>query len=164
MAAPLIATGIKVHLTKSEMYHAELIAKVRQRLAEREGRPDTYAFNGDGLHIHTDGCYAEIAVARVLNLYWHALLDREERKRLPDVGADIGVRACADQFRQGRQGGLFVHKEDHDEFRYMLVDGAAPDLLIVGWMLGVDAKQDKWWRTGIRKEAYLIKREYLVPM
>ncbi len=131
-------------LTQEEMWHAEWVAKMRQRLAEKEGRRHLYGFVGDGQKIHLDGCYSELAVARHMGLYWHALLDHEGRQTMPDVGKDIEVRCCSDQHRKGRRGNLILHKEDKDDRTYVLVDGEAPNLILIGWKTGLSGKREEW--------------------
>lgn len=153
---------VYITLTQEEMWHAEWVAKVRQRLAEKEGRKHLYGFVGDGQKIHLDGCYSELAVARHLGLYWHALLDHEGRQTMADVGKDIEVRCCSDQHRQGRRGNLILHREDKDDRTYVLVDGEAPNLVLVGWKTGVAGKREEWWRADYERPAYFVPREELL--
>jgi len=87
-----------VELEKWEYEHAVYIAG--RRLAENKGRKDAAHYNNDlkqnEILANVATCCCEIAVAKLLNEYWHAhvwdVRDHNMYKDLPDVGKDVEVR------------------------------------------------------------------------
>ena len=78
-----------------------------------------------------------------------------------DDVADWQVRST-----RGPTNRLIVHKTDHDDKRYILVRADLPRFVLVGWILGRDAKRDEWWTdpTGKGRWAYFVPASALHPM
>jgi hypothetical protein len=105
-----------------------------------------------------EGAAAEVAVAQALGLHWHPSAGQQSKTE-PDVGP-VQVRHTTDA-----RHGLIVYKWDADESPFVLVVGAVPHFVVVGWMLGKDAKQTKWWEPDrLRDRAYLVPKAALKPI
>lgn len=107
-------------------------------------------------HIQSGG--AERAVAKLLNLNWHASINTF-RDGVPDVGGAIEVRYRRESFE------LKVKSDDHDDRYYVLVRGALPHYEVIGWIKGKDAKRPEWWKNpGDHKPAFFVPDEHLRPV
>lgn len=107
-------------------------------------------------HIQSGG--AEKAVAKRLNLDWHASINTFS-DGVADVGQKIEVRYRREEYD------LKVCEKDHDDRAYVLVRGALPRYEIVGWMWGKDAKQPQFWKNpGGHGFAFFVPQEYLRPI
>lgn len=128
-----------LHLTNEEILEAEKIAIKRQIFSDGKNK-DRYNFKGNGNKIHRMGCIAEIAVAKWLGAEWTGF--SEDFKNLKyDVGR-LQVRST--DFKFGR---LFLHPKDHDDQIYVLVRiHQLPNIQIIGWILGEDAKNIQYWK------------------
>jgi hypothetical protein len=102
------------------------------------------------------GSLAERAVAKLLGLY-------PEGETSPGYTGDVGgVEVRATQRPDGR---LIVRDNDHDEAPFVLVRGIVPDLTVVGWLHGRDAKRPDWLMPANgRRAAYFVPLDALRPM
>lgn len=126
-----------VELTTAEMILAGSVGVIRQSTNLSDGREDAHgAARDNGWQLHIDGALGELAVAKFLNLFWSGQLGN---LRADDVGS-LQVRTTTHD-----AGRLLIHKTDPDDKVFVLVVGYAPSLRLAGWILGRDAKQEKWW-------------------
>ena len=140
---------IEVTLNWAEMYIATGIGRIRQLEAMKKGLPDKYGFIGDGWSIHIEGACGELAVAKVLNVYWGGTVNTFKTK------ADVGKLEVRTRSRHDYD--LLVRPDDKDTSVFIHVTGKAPNFQIHGWMLGKDAKQEKWMQNyGGRDSAYFV--------
>ena len=97
-----------------------------------------------------EGACAELAVAKHTNLVWGAV---NKGNVSADVGSHYGVR-----YTRYKQGRLIIHDSDPDEFLFWLVTGGSGTYDICGYILGKDAKKDKWLDdpTGRNRPAYFV--------
>ena len=86
--------------------------------------------------IDLEGAGGECAVAKLLDRYWTG-----ER-----IDADVGDNV---QVRTSRlaSASLLVYTDDPDDHYFVLVTGHAPDYMVVGWIIGQDAKRAEWFRS-----------------
>ena len=109
---------------------------------------DTYGYKDeDGWDIDIEACGAEMAVAKYLGVYWHdsGLPDSS------DVGGFVGVR-----WTKHPKGHLLVYDRDSDQLAYALVTGRCPNLSILGWMWGHEAKEERFWKTDCREACFWV--------
>lgn len=106
----------------------------------RKGRKDRLGEKSweEGLQIHIQGCYGEIAVAKALNIY-APLRCNQFSGGLPDIMPDIEVR-----YRSKPDYDLIVRDRDDDARRFFLARGPLPAIEVVGWIMGADAKKAEW--------------------
>ena len=83
------------------------------------------------------GACAEIAFAKALDRFYVPPLNNFHSTA--DILSDIEIRGTR------REGGrLIVRDNDSPDRRYVLVVVNPPEALIVGWILGRDARRDEW--------------------
>lgn len=129
----------------------------RQLESLRMGSPDGHGFRGDGWGIHIEGAAAELAVAKLLGLYWPASVGSYHDA---DLEHDIQVR-----LRREHKYELIVRPDDNDEHRYVHVTGTLPNFIVWGAIFGREAKQSEWLHDyGGRPAAYFVPREALLPI
>jgi hypothetical protein len=112
---------------------------VRRRItAMARARSEPAGTARDVWSIDVEGACAEMAVARHMGSYWHALADAVST--LPgDCGA-LQIRHTARP-----DGRLIIRPNDNPEAVYVLVTGCAPRFTIVGSLKGSDARRAEWW-------------------
>lgn len=147
-----------------EWYEAEQAIYVgARREAEtiRKGVPvECFSEETTSIDNHIQSAGAEKAVAKLLNLDWHASIN-EFRDGVADVGSRVEVR-----FRRN-QWDLKVKKNDHDDRCYVLAWGELPTFELVGWLWGRNAKHDCFWKNPGKKQngfAYFVPPDYLRPI
>lgn len=135
-------SGVRVLLTRSEMFHAVLVGAERQLDNIFAGRQDAYGQTAeDGWRSHNEGAAGEAATAKYFGVYWNGALGN---LRAPDVGgAQVRTRS-----RHSFQ--LIVHPpppkgRDRPNAIYILVTGRAPELYLRGWCYGYEAQVAQYW-------------------
>jgi len=147
----------KVELTWFEVAMAANVGLARQLAALRAGRPDRHGYHGLGWTEHCEGACGELAVAKIMGIYWNGSIDSF---KLPDLGGNLQVRT-----RSGDNYELIVRLNDANADRFILVTGRAPIFTVRGWIAGSAAKRDKWIQThGNRPAAFFVPQHALEPM
>ncbi len=149
---------MKIVLTKEQINQANKAGNDRQSYNEKIGKKDAYGFRGNGRKIHIQGATAELAVSIALNEDW---IDFSEDYELleADVGKNIQVRSTDYKY-----GNLLIHPKDKDEQVFILVKSHNfPEMEIVGWIKGADAKKDEYWEDGSNWPAFRNRPCYRVP-
>ncbi len=157
-----VSPGIEIVLAPMEIAIGRMVAVTRHYESIRQGLQDKHGFYGDGLRIHIFGVLGEMAAAKAANLYWDASVNTF--KTVGDVG-DIEVRT-----RMKDHYDLIVRDDDKPNRFFVLVVfrgwvNGAPVFRVIGWMSGVEAKQDRWKKTyGDREAAYFVPQAALHPI
>lgn len=158
--------GVKIRLTRYEMelgaiagIHRKIEAVIGQYSERRYGAKPQNGF----WDVEIEAVGAELATAKYLGIYWSGTVNTFQ---LPDVGTNYQVRHT-----HRVDGRLIVRCNDSDKAVFILVTGKMPDYCIKGWMLGVEAKNDKWLFTPSdstnmaygtqRQAAYFVPQEQL---
>jgi hypothetical protein len=151
--------GRWVKLGYSELVIGAIVGCLRHIEAVVRGRKDQHGFEGDGWGAHIEGAFAEMAAAKALNLYWDAPLNTFNDPHRGDVGL-YEVR------RRSRQDyDVLIRPRDADSKVHIAVFGSAPRFRVAGWLLGHEAKQDKWLRPHAdRTPAWFIPQGELHPL
>lgn len=123
----------------------------RVRAKQWMNQPRGHAADPWGVHI--DGAMAEALVAKHTGKYWHAV--SANFKDMPDAG-DLEVRHT-----RYANGAILLHETDKDDRKYVLVAGLWPNMRIVGWIWGRDAKQQKYWKDGIDRPCFWVEQSEL---
>jgi hypothetical protein len=127
----------RITLTWFEQQLAGIVGVIRGADSVRRGAR-VALFSGDNDEENEiQSSQAEYAVAKALNRHFVGGVNAPE---LPDVSRMIEVR-----WTKYSTGHLILREKDCDDRPYVLVCGTSPTFEIVGWMLGADAKQEKWW-------------------
>lgn len=128
---------MNVSLTKDELMQAVIVAAQRNVDNLFNNRKDAHGASRDnGWNLHIEGAAGEMAVAKYLNRYWYGNIGNLKAN---DVGSHE-VRTTPKH-----ENRLIVHKSDPDDRYFILVTGLSPEFKIRGFMLGSDAKQEKYW-------------------
>ena len=150
-----------VELSEPEMLIGGLEAVIRRtknviKASQRaSGAQHMYGATDDDVK-ELNSTWAEMAVARHFNLYWTGII---EMNRI-DVGDMIEVRSASRD-----TDSLILHDNDVDDLPYVLVLARPPRFKLVGWKLGRDGKQDKYWRVdGVRHPAYFVPQSHLLSI
>lgn len=134
----MLNRGWRITLTPEEMKQGIIVAKDR---VDRGKDLDDQRWSLDSYKAHLTGAYGEIAVGRWLGLPLNNVrLPRDYRgEKPPDLGKRTEVRASTWgrvlKVGMPHAGGP---SRDRRSWRYWLVTGKAPELLIRGWIEGVD--------------------------
>lgn len=135
---------------------ASEIGRLRRLTSLRHGRQNQHGFAGEGWNIDIEGACGELAVAKVLNLYWSGGIDTFK-------GYDIGTFQV--RTTPSHSNSLIVRPPDPESHRYVLVTGLCPDYCIHGWLHGYEAKQARWLRGhNGRPPAYFVPSSALHPI
>lgn len=125
------------------------LASIKRNLKGTAGQPDDNRWQ-----IDVEGACGEMAVAKALGIHWNGSINTF--KRGGDVG-DLQVRAS-----QKHNNCLIVRSGDRDEDVFIFVTGLAPEYLVHGWIVGKDAKQEKYLKApNGREAAFFVPREAL---
>jgi hypothetical protein len=149
--------SVTVELTAPEMTLASFAGAMRRVKAISKARPAAYGYNGhDPWATDIESSAAEMVIAKHLDRYWSPLHLGCLTALPGDVGDGIQVRSTS-----RADGCLIVHDSEKDEHKFWLViTHTAPRYTIVGWMLGRDAKNSRWWRD-TERPAYFVPQDHL---
>lgn len=146
-----------INLLWHEYAMASEIGRLRQLAAIRRGRPDSHGFNGLGWSEHIEGACGELAVSKLLGVYWDGGVDTFKH---PDIGTRIQVRT-----RSSHSYELIIRPDDPDDEIFILVTGKCPSYRIHGFCSGSDGKNKKFSQThGGRPPAFFIPPSALRPI
>jgi hypothetical protein len=144
-------------LTSDEMLQGAVIAaqhKITSDRRRREGaasrRPEHYEEDRTWDQ-EIESTLAEIAVARWRNRYWSGSMFTG------DSGSDVGD--CQVRWTGYTRGHLVVYTEDNPAAPFVLVTGRSPSMNIIGWMPGVEARQDRFWREDVKCPSWWVPQD-----
>lgn len=104
------------------------------------------------------GACGEMAVAKVLDCYWSPSVNTFHAQT--DLPRSMEVRATARP-----TGRLIIRNNDPDDRIYILVVGEPPNLTVVGWILGAEAKKDQWQENPHgHRQAWFVPQDQLCPI
>ena len=151
-------SGVEVVLTPGECRLAAYTGVNRRLDAMAKGRFEVYgkAANGAYWEIDLEAAAAELALAKALGVHWCGM-DRPDK----DTGDVAGAQV---RHTKRDDGSLICHKRDADEDRFVLVTGSMPTFTVRGWILGAEAKADRFWRTSVPRPAYFVPQSALAPI
>ena len=97
---------------------------------------NNHGFVGHGWEENMEGACAELAAAKVLNVYWDG---SNGTYKLPDLSGSMQVR-----WTPYENGKLIVRPADDEYCKYVLVTGKCPNYTIRGYIQGVSAKNESF--------------------
>jgi len=103
------------------------------------------------------GVCGEIAVAKFKGVWFSPLLNTFHYT--PDC---LGYEVRATDRVEGR---LIVRENDADDRKYILATTDGSDVILVGWLFGGEAKQDRWRSNpNDYRECWMVPQKFLHPM
>lgn len=145
--------AIQVTLNWYEAAMASDIGRMRHLSSIKSGLSDAHGFSGDGWSEHIEGACGELSLAKHLGVYWDGSVNTFKKPDLP--GIQVRTRSRDDY-------DLIVRKGDRDDEIFVLVTGRCPTYTIRGWILGGDAKLEKYKVAhGGRPEAFFVPQDAL---
>jgi hypothetical protein len=144
-----------VKLTTMEMLIATSLGTARH-MQSVSRTPTRGQSKESSLDSHILGAMGEIAAAKAMGIYPGFTINNFDG---PDMGIDIQVRTS-------RRDKLIIAPHDKADQKYVLVTGNAPNMNVVGWIWGNDAKDDIWMFDphNNRPPAYFVPSEALYPI
>jgi hypothetical protein len=140
---------ITLQPTESELNLAGTVGVLRMIYAVRTGRkrlPGIYEDEAGPIQ-HVLGAIAELTLARHLDVFWSGTIGTINA--VADVGGCYQVRAT-----DRRNGKLITHKKDNNDQPFVLAYVLLPDVHLVGWLWGSEAKFPGFWREDVPHPAY----------
>jgi hypothetical protein len=112
--------------------------------------------DGEGWSEHIEGACGEIAVAKLLGIFWDGSVNTWKANDLPGLGVRTRSRHDYD---------LIVRPSDDDHASWVLVTGRCPHYRVHGWITGAAAKRPEFLKNyGGRPAAYFVPASELRRM
>lgn len=124
-----------IKLTSMEMMIASSLGTARH-MQSLTRTPRHEQPKDDSLNAHIFGAMGEMAAAKAMGIYPGFTVNTFGDA--PDMGDDIQVRTS-------KTNRLIVREHDNDDQKFVLVTGNAPEMDVIGWVYGREAKHDKWF-------------------
>ena len=142
------------------------VAEARCDGGDDAARPARYGLAGRPLGIDMLGAAGELAAALVYGLPWTGCYYRHLPSKPADIGTCIDVRTRSEHWHD-----LIVHREDRDDWFYVLVtttaeldDDEPPTLYVHGHIKGDRAKNEDWWHDPAGgRPAFFAPKDVLDP-
>jgi len=159
-----IARQMIVTLTWPEMQLATNVGMLRQLSALQKMRPDRYDKGANGLgpfEKHILGAQSELAVAKLLNVFWSGTIGEIDK---PDLIGRDGERLQVRSRSRG-DGELILHPADLDTDKFFLVCATGPQTFnVAGWLFAADGKRQEYWRENAPWPAFFIPASLCHPV
>ena len=151
---------VTYNLTGSEMHLAVMAGVQRALDAIRSKRQGRYGCEDTGFDYQINGCLGELTLAKHLGVFWNG--------SFRDLGAvDVGKRwqVRASEY-DGPNAGMILHPPDKDGQPFVKALVKLPQVTLMGWMLGHEAKQPQFWTDKLKKgrPCFLVPHELLHGM
>lgn len=151
------AQPLEIRLDGKELLMAANVGLARNHSSIVNNRKPSHGWKGPAWNIHIEGACAEMAVAKVMRCYWNGSIDTFKQQDLLYKDRPIQVRSSTNP-----DSALIVRDDDYSAHCYILVTGEAPAFIIRGFILGDDAKQDKFRKSPLgRPPAYFVPQDQL---
>jgi hypothetical protein len=155
---------MEVTLTYAELIVAGNAGVLRQVNALKRRCEDLDAHHRDPMEAHVAGAQAEWAVAKWLGVPFDPSIG-EGFTRTVQAGDVVAGQPIEVRSTSIPNGCLICHNYSFDERPYVLVDSSrAPIYRMVGWTLGRDAKDPRYWRENVPRPAYFVPQGDLRPL
>ena len=151
-----------VKLEPDELTFAGMVADARSGFASGAGIKAKHGAaktgSAEGRELDLVGAIGEIALAKATNLYWYPMVGYDPD--VLDVGGLLDVRAT-----RHKTGRLRIDPEDKDHVPYVLALVQEPYVKLAGYLLGAEAKQERFWETrNMRNPQFMVPQKLLLPM
>ena len=143
---------VQVKITSEEALQAAIIGLKRRIVSVDKCLFDNKRVDS-AWETDVEGAISEFVAAKFLGIEWQAGINTFHA---PDVGL-IQVRTT-----QRTDGKLIVRNDDSDDEAFVLVTGTYPNYFICGWLLGKEAKKEKWiYNPNNKGAAWFVPQEAL---
>ncbi len=157
----MITLPVEITLDPWEFKHCVDVANIRMAISnERDlNHASTYVRGYvERIKQETLGACGEMAVCKVIGKFWKPSVNTFHN--IADIEPDIEVRSTDRQ-----DGCLIVRDNDPDERWYFLVIGEPPNVTVVGYIRGADARQERWLRNpNDFRKAYFVPQSALLTI
>lgn len=145
-----------VVLSWYEAAMASHVGWMRQLAAIKAGKQDCHGYDGEGWSEHIEGACGEMAVAKMLGIFWDGSVNTWKANDLPGIQVRTRSRHHYD---------LIVRPGDDDQATWVLITGRCPSYRVRGWIDGREAKRPEWLANHAgRAPAYFVPADQLNPM
>lgn len=148
----------KVTLTASEMRRAGEEGALRLIRKLMTGATHRYHNSGDNWSMHINAVGAEIAVAKLFNVYV-PLGDRPDSHDLVIWDEDVDVKHT-----NHPQGDLCLQRDSPDDMQYVLVRGQMPHYEVMGVIVGKEGKLPEYWNDRMPSPCFTVPADKLRPL
>lgn len=145
-----------IRLDWHEVFHAASGGVLRRIQALKNDKPTRFEPR-DPWGTDIEGACAEMAVAKTLGRYWHAIVNNPNG--LPGDAGVYQVRSTTHE-----SGQLVVYEHDDAAAIFVLVTGRVPVFTVRGWLRGGLARRAEWWREKAKVPAYFVPQQELREM
>jgi hypothetical protein len=146
---------ISVRLEAAEIRMAAIVGIEREARSLLRRSPDTIP-TAHPWEVHIIGAQGELAFAKATNRFWSGSFDTFHD---PDLTGRLQIRTT-----ERRDGCLIVRPADDDLDRFVLVIATPPVFLVIGWILGIDAKRPGFLRGENGPPAWFVPQVALRPI
>lgn len=146
----------EIKLAWHEAAMASEVGRMRHLASIKAGLQDAHGCTSEGWSEHIEGACGEMAVAKMLGIYWDGSVNTFKSNDLP--GLQIRTRSKDDY-------DLIVRKHDADDSIFVLVTGRCPSYTVRGWARAGDVKKQEFERDyGGRAPAWFVPQSALHPI
>ncbi len=133
---PAPALLVKMELNSSELQQGSFIGMQRHNYAIYKGLRQRKGYKNPWDNV-IEGALAEMAFAKLMNIYWDGKINKLTK-------GDVGFW----EVRQTKHtdGCLRIAPTDNNDAPYVLLTGQNGVYFVRGWMMGIEGKQQKYWR------------------
>lgn len=152
---------VTVTLNRHELLAAAMGGCQRRILAVEKNRPNIKRVVDEKLaewQIDIIGAIGEYAVAKALNMHWEPASD----KKLKSLPGDVGrFQVRSTKYSTGK---LIVHDGDADDAVFILAIVNEPDVTLMGWMYGDEARAIGTARQNYQQREWWVPQDRLRPI
>jgi hypothetical protein len=165
---------IKVQLNAEEWAHASEVGRKRNAMQRRYGKADGMTLIEDSLESDIQGAIGEMAAGFALNKHWDGEFFRTDeiwlhwRAHGTDLEGGIEVKSI-DALHKGLL--IQLHERYKPEHPYVLVivEEVSKTCHILGWMYGVEVKQEIHLKTAfttpaVPRDCYIADQDHLTSV
>ena len=158
---PLRWMPVPKRLDHHEIVQCGIVASIRVANVLTNGWQETYGSQRENVEVlhniyarHFEAAMAECAWAKYSHQYWPGVGAEIDSV---DVGERDEVKHSAHQDGSGRYDArLLVQKDGRDERRFILMVGKLGVYQYRGWMMGCDAKAEKYWAPDLPRPCFAV--------
>tara|TARA_R100000963_G_scaffold34969_1_gene30522 strand:- start:592 stop:1104 length:513 start_codon:yes stop_codon:yes gene_type:complete len=154
---------MNIILTEKQISYATEMGKKRHKYDSTIGARGAYNISkkmNSTATLDIQGCVAEYAVSLLLNKEWIGFSENFQNIE-SDVGNNLQIRST-----YLPHGNLILHQKDADNQKFVLVKlHNLPNVDVVGWVMGKDAKQEQFWTEPVKnRPCYMYPSQLLQDM
>jgi hypothetical protein len=149
--------AIQVTLSPSEIMMGSSIGTMRHIESQKSNLGNAHGLTNAQsiLALDVEGACGELAYCKARNVFFEGTVNTFKKS---DVGSNVQIRTTP-----SHENSLIVRDGDSDNEYFVLVTGVCPTYFVRGYILGKNAKQEKWKRDyNNRTPAYFVPQDALM--